>query len=193
MMGLKRNFYYKINNIIIEKLLDLGKCKVVKDYSKYIIFKNSKVFSFSSLKFMKPCLQTNTKTNYKRYIVDLTKNNKKKHFSIHRLLALHFIDNPHNLPEVDHININSLDNRLENLRWASRALQGLNKHIQSNNTSGIKGVRYVKKENSYRARWHVNKKECSRTFSVKKYGDKAFELSADYRKEMEIKHYSNII
>ena len=44
----------------------------------------------------------------------------EKRFSIHRLVAEAFLDNPEHLPEIDHINGIRDDNRVENLRWSSR-------------------------------------------------------------------------
>ena len=40
-----------------------------------------------------------------------------KTYKYHRILAKHFIPNPDNLPEVDHIDRNKVNNSLENLRW----------------------------------------------------------------------------
>jgi len=45
------------------------------------------------------------------------KNNKNHHIGVHRLVALAFIPNTDNKPEVDHINTKKDDNRACNLRW----------------------------------------------------------------------------
>jgi len=42
-----------------------------------------------------------------------------KHHKVHRLVAMAFIPNPDNKPEIDHINTNRTDNRVENLHWVS--------------------------------------------------------------------------
>ena len=39
----------------------------------------------------------------------------------HRILAKHFIPNPDELPEVDHIDRDKANNSLDNLRWVSRS------------------------------------------------------------------------
>jgi hypothetical protein len=54
-------------------------------------------------------------------------NLNKKQYLIHRLLALQFLPNPDNLPEIDHINRIKDDNRIENLRWADDYTQSVNR------------------------------------------------------------------
>jgi hypothetical protein len=54
------------------------------------------------------------------YFAHLTKNNGKSVTQyIHRLVALFFIPNPLNKPEVNHLDGNKQNNNLENLEWAT--------------------------------------------------------------------------
>ena len=58
---------------------------------------------------------------HKGYLrICLWSNNKGKHHFIHRLVAQAFIPNPQNKKEIDHIDTNPLNNRVENLRWVTR-------------------------------------------------------------------------
>lgn len=56
---------------------------------------------------------------------------------------------------VDHINLDTLDNRKSNLRICSHRANNCNKGLQSNNTSGVAGVRYYEKKKKYQARIKV--------------------------------------
>lgn len=55
------------------------------------------------------------------YQVNLSKENKVKWISVHRLVALAFIPNPDNLPCINHRDENRLNNSIENLEWCSYA------------------------------------------------------------------------
>lgn len=70
--------------------------------------------------------------------VTLCKNEKSKQYSLHRILAKAFIPNPENKPEIDHINTNRADYRLENLRWVTHAENMRNPLSQQNIQSNSK-------------------------------------------------------
>ena len=52
--------------------------------------------------------------------VTLCKNNIKKVYKVHRLVAEAFIDNTDNLPQVNHKDENKLNNNVDNLEWCDR-------------------------------------------------------------------------
>lgn len=60
---------------------------------------------------------SNTRKGYLR--TGLMKDLKQKPFLVHRLVAIAFIDNPENKPEINHINGIKTDNRVENLEWVT--------------------------------------------------------------------------
>lgn len=64
-------------------------------------------------KLLKPSLQNNG------YLGVTFNNKEQKRFLIHRLVAKAFLDNPNNLPQVNHINEDKTDNRVENLEWCT--------------------------------------------------------------------------
>lgn len=72
--------------------------------------------------------------------VALTKNGKTERISVHRLVAQAFIPNPDNLPEVNHIDKNTKNNRVENLEWCTRQYNieySKNKAVVQSNKNGV--------------------------------------------------------
>lgn len=73
--------------------------------------------------------QTNKKRNF-YFFVRLQKNGKAKPFFVHRLVACAFIQNPKNLPQVNHKDGNKRNNLVENLEWCTAS--GNIQHAYSN-------------------------------------------------------------
>lgn len=79
-----------------------------------------------------------------------------KPFSEHRLI---FMFHKGWLPkEIDHIDCNQLNNKIENLRAATRSENSSNRGLMKNNTSGVKGVSWHKLHGKWEATCQINKK-----------------------------------
>ena len=84
--------------------------------TKYKVSNDGRIWSEYLQDFMKPYY---SKGGYLRIKVNFGERNKK--FMVHRLVALAFIknENPEILTQVDHIDCNRTNNRVENLRWVT--------------------------------------------------------------------------
>jgi hypothetical protein len=91
------------------------------------------------------------------FYVMLNGNRKKKCFSIHRLIAKSFIPNQDNKREVNHINGNKKDNRVDNLEWVTPAensrhasikgltAKGEDKHYAKLTDEDVRKIRFLSK------------------------------------------------
>ncbi len=70
------------------------------------------------------------------FYAPLSKKSKVKWCQVHRLVAKHFISNPLNLPQVNHINFCRTDNCVSNLEWVSVAENTA--HSKERNRPGAK-------------------------------------------------------
>tara|TARA_R110002020_G_scaffold100495_1_gene237537 strand:+ start:4582 stop:5067 length:486 start_codon:yes stop_codon:yes gene_type:complete len=101
----------------------------------YKIYEDGRIWSYK-----KEIFKSATPNNHNYYTIGLNKDKKRKTFSIHRLLAIHFIPNPNNLSEVDHIDRNRQNNDLSNLRWATKAENQENTIVNKNNQLREKNI-----------------------------------------------------
>lgn len=96
-------------------------------------------------------------TNSKGYqMVHLRTKDSNKLYSIHRLVAIHFIPNPDNLPEVNHKDEDKANNCADNLEWCTTKYNSnygtRNKRVaktKRNNTYNTKAVRCIELKKTY--------------------------------------------
>lgn len=100
--------------------------KFIKGYdNKYIITPEGDIYSLAYYKYGKvwprkePIKLKPTISNVGYAQVGLLYRGKVKFYRVHRLVAEYFIDNPNNLPEVNHKDENKLNNDVSNLEWCS--------------------------------------------------------------------------
>lgn len=82
----------------------------------------------------------------------------KKNLKIHRLVAISFIENPENLTQVNHINGDKTDNRVENLEWVSCIENNCHKFLDKDVTSKYAGVHFNKITSTWIAQIGINRK-----------------------------------
>ena len=149
------------------------KCKACINFPKliegfpgshdYMIYPDGDVLSLKRDIIMKP-----NKHEFGYPMIGLKdKNGKNITRYIHRLIAEHFIPNPLNLNEVDHINRDPTDNRIENLRWVTKSENLNNKGEYKNNTSGHKFISVHKCGCRWQYQRKVGGKLINRTFKTK--------------------------
>lgn len=135
----------------------------VRGYPNYLIYPDGRVWSKKSEIFLKPRL---TGKKYKYYAVNLWDGYSCRNHKIHRLVALYYIPNPDNKREVDHINRDKLDNRIENLRWVTRTENEMNKGRRCDSKNKYEYISHY--QNRYHFRKVFNKVKHQKSFKTLK-------------------------
>jgi hypothetical protein len=72
----------------------------------------------------------------KGYVIhSLCSNGETKYMTLHRIVAIAFIPNPENKPQINHIDGDKLNNRADNLEWCTSAEN--NKHAYKTGLSKV--------------------------------------------------------
>jgi hypothetical protein len=117
--------------------------KEINNFSNYEISNYGNIKNKINQKILQPCI----KSGY--FCLSLTNNNgERKSVKIHRLVALHFLQNPLKKETVNHKDHNRLNNKIENLEWAT---------ITEQNNHKRKCKKEVQELVSSRAIWRIDK------------------------------------
>ena len=87
-------------------------------------------------------------TSQGRYLTTMV--NRKHVYLHHAVWALVHGEWP---TEIDHINQDKHDNRIENLRLVTKSAQNFNRPVFGNNTSGVTGVSWNKQKSKWTAKF----------------------------------------
>ena len=108
----------------------MEKIKDIPEYEGlYGITENGEVFSYPKVCSSKNglWLKQNVVTNRKKRskprsfkAVGLYKDKKRKVFQIHRVVAITYISNPKNKPDINHIDGDTFNNHVSNLEWTTK-------------------------------------------------------------------------
>ena len=139
--------------------------KLIKDFPEYQVSNLGRVKSLNYNRGKKEGILQELISDRGYCRVALYQEKKKHKVPIHRLVGQAFITNPENKPQIDHIDRNKSNNKVENLRWATTSENCLNKNYQSIKTNT--GESYISlHKNIYHFRKTSNYKTISKYFKT---------------------------
>ena len=130
----------------------------IETYANITNFPNYQVSTFGNVKNVKSgrILKPGSGTGGGYLMVILMDDGERSMKTVHRLVAITFLENPEHKKCVDHIDRNKLNNHISNLRYATVSENAQNVSINTTNTSGVRGVSWDKKLNKWKVQITAN-------------------------------------
>ena len=163
----KCNFSNKLN--LLKKEYADEKFVIFKNDNRYAVSNYGRIWSFINKIFLKwGICKDELNFGYCYYSIN------GSHISKHRVVALHFIPNPNNYPEVNHLNFKRGNCKWDNLEWTTRS--GNIKHSFSKKENYDKCVIRARKAGMKNARKvlciedniiFISLSECARNYGIK--------------------------
>jgi hypothetical protein len=151
--------------------------EIILDYKKHIAY--IILYNIKHQEIAKAIIDLEDIDNIKGYKWCLTNENRvynsKNKIFLHNLIM--------NSKGIDHINGNPLDNKKSNLRLATPSQNNMNNNLSKANTTGYKGIEYIKKLKKWKVKIDINKKRIFLGY-FKKIKD-----AIKVRKNAEIKYF----
>ena len=88
--------------------------KNIEEATNYEVSNYGNIRNTKSGQILNPGVSGN---GYKQVSLKMKKSNKFEKRYVHRLVATYWLENPDNKREVNHINLDRTDNRIDNLEW----------------------------------------------------------------------------
>lgn len=130
---------------------DLGRVRSLPFMQRYLLRNGAEAFRRTRERVLATQLQ-----NGGYPIVHLHRNNQRRAFTVHGLVARAFVSNPGALPEVNHINGVKTDARACNLEWTTSSGNKIHAAATGLNSQAIPtvvdGVRFPSQASAQRAR-----------------------------------------
>lgn len=128
----------------------LEKWKTIEEANGYEVSNLGNVRNKTTQKILKGRL---SKSGYLQVSVKLNETQKFSNRYIHRLVAIHWINNPENKKEVNHIDGNKENNTMENLEWVTSSENQKHRHKLGNNKTSQRKVGKFDKDGNLIAKY----------------------------------------